>query len=146
MDRFFTFFFIPHPVKSHVVCPGDGGVIGIGELGAEDGLAATALGRTDQIEGVVLLSADRHRSDLLVTRRPRAYDLYEFTSSKLTNHHTHRTIDEKDGALFSYNKKCSFGLVTIDTTLADPEITYQIITLDNELIHTFRLWRSQLRA
>jgi alkaline phosphatase D len=98
----------------------------------------------NRIEGVLLLSADRHRSDLLVTRRPQGYDLYEFMSSKLTNHHTHKTIDERDGALFSYNKKCSFGLVTIDTTRADAEITYEIHTLDNERIHTFRLRRSQL--
>ena len=98
-----------------------------------------------KIEGVVLLSADRHRSDVLITKQTEGYDLYEFMSSKLTNHHTHGTIGIKDGALFSYNKKCSFGLVTIDSTKADPEILYEILSIDKELIHSFRLRLSQLQ-
>ncbi len=86
----------------------------------------------EKIEGVVLLSADRHRSDLLVTYRPQGYDLYEFMSSRLTNHHRHGEIDEREGALFSYNKKCSFGLVTIDTRPDDPCILYRIVSIDRE--------------
>lgn len=100
----------------------------------------------NKIEGVVLLSADRHRSDVLVTRREQGYDLYEFMSSKLTNHHTHKEIDEKDGALFSYNKKCSFGLVEVDTTAADPTVKYQVISIDKESIHEITIRLSQLKS
>ncbi len=98
----------------------------------------------NKIEGVMLMSADRHRSDVLVTRRKKGYDLYEFMSSRLTNVHTHGRAGPKDGALFSYNKKCSFGLVTFDTTKDDPEVLYQIINIDNDEIHQFRLRRSQM--
>ncbi|MCA9199621.1 MAG: alkaline phosphatase D family protein [Planctomycetales bacterium] len=98
-----------------------------------------------RIEGVLLLSADRHRSDLLVTRRPGSYDLYEFMSSKLTNHHTHAEINQDQGALFSYNDKCSFGLVTVDTRADDPVIQYEIKTIDNESVFTFSLSASQLQ-
>ena len=65
-------------------------------------------------EGVLLMSADRHRSDLWKIERPDNYPLYEFNSSRLTNQHVHK---EMDAAIFSYNKKQSFGTVDIDTTL-----------------------------
>ena len=95
----------------------------------------------NRIEGVILLSADRHRSDIWKIKRPKGYDLYEFESSKLTNVHTHRVMS---GALFGYNKKCSFGLLTFDTSAPEPTITHKIISIDNELIHTFSLSRSRL--
>jgi len=95
----------------------------------------------NQIDGVFLISADRHRSDAWKIERENGYDLYEFESSKLTNIHTHKIMP---GAMFGYNKKCSFGLLTFDTTKTDPEVTYQIISIDNELIWEFTLKKSQL--
>jgi alkaline phosphatase D len=46
--------------------------------------------------------------------------------------------------MFGYNQKCSFGLLTFDTTKTDPEVTYQIISIDDELIREFSLKKSQL--
>jgi len=92
-------------------------------------------------DGVILISADRHRSDVWKIERANGYDLYEFESSKLTNVHTHKLMP---GALFGYNEKCSFGLLWFDTTLPDPQVTYQIINLDNEVVHTLELMASQL--
>jgi alkaline phosphatase D len=96
---------------------------------------------TNQIDGVILISADRHRSDAWKIERKDGYDLYEFESSKLTNIHTHNIMPD---AMFSYNKKCSFGLLTFDTTKLDPEVIYQIISIDDEVIWKFSLKRSQL--
>jgi alkaline phosphatase D len=96
---------------------------------------------SNKIDGVILISADRHRSDAWKIERENGYDLYEFESSKLTNIHTHKIMP---GALFGYNRKCSFGLLTFDTTKTDPEVTYQIISIDNELIWEFTLRKSQL--
>ncbi len=95
----------------------------------------------NKIDGVLLLSADRHRSDAWKIERPRGYALYEFESSKLTNVHTHGPMK---GALFSYNAKCSFGLLDFDTTKTDPEVTYRVINIDNEVIHTLKLTKTQL--
>jgi alkaline phosphatase D len=95
----------------------------------------------NKIDGVILLSADRHRSDVWKIKREEGYDLYEFESSKLTNVHTHPLMS---AALFGYNKKCSFGLLSFNTELSDPQVTYRIINIDNELIHTFSLSKSQL--
>lgn len=96
---------------------------------------------SNHIDGVILISADRHRSDAWKIERENGYDLYEFESSKLTNIHTHKIMPS---AMFGYNKKCSFGLLTFDTTKTDPEVTYQIISIDDELVWEFSLKKSQL--
>lgn len=96
----------------------------------------------EKIDGVILLSADRHRSEARIIKREIGYKLYEFESSKLTNIHTHGLIP---GEIFGYNKKCSVGLLKFDTTLDDPRITYDIVNIDNELIHTLTLKKSMLR-
>jgi len=94
-----------------------------------------------RIEGIILLSADRHRSDHWVTERHGCYPLHEFESSKLTNIHTHQAIQ---GALFSYNEKCSFGLLHFDTGRSDPEVYCQFINIDDEQVYRFLVKRSQL--
>ncbi|MCP4609948.1 MAG: tetratricopeptide repeat protein [Planctomycetes bacterium] len=98
---------------------------------------------SNKIDGVILISADRHRSDIWKIERPQGYDLYEFESSKLTNIHTHKIMP---GSLFGYNKKCSFGRLQFDTSIPDPQVTYKIISIDNEVIYTFSLKKSQLTS
>lgn len=95
----------------------------------------------NKISGVLLLSADRHRSDAWKIRRPNGYDFYEFESSKLTNMHTHAIMP---GAIFSYNKKCSFGQLDFNTTVEDPIVTFRIFSIENEEIHRLTVYKSQL--
>jgi len=95
----------------------------------------------NKIPGVILLSADRHRSDVWKLKRSVGYPLYEFETSRLTNQHVHAPME---GALFSYNKKQAFGLLTFDTRKDDPEVTYRIFTIDGEEVHSITLRRSQL--
>lgn len=95
----------------------------------------------NEIEGVFLLSADRHRSDAWKIERKGDYPLYEFMSSRLTNHHVHPLRPQ---ALFGYNEKQSFGLLNFDTTLPDPVVTYKIISIDNEIIHTLTIKKSEM--
>jgi alkaline phosphatase D len=95
----------------------------------------------NRIDGVILLSADRHRSDVWRIDREASYPLYEFESSRLTNVHVHGLIP---GALFGYNKKCSFGRLTFDTTKDDPRVTYDILSIDNELVHSFTVRKSEI--
>jgi alkaline phosphatase D len=96
-----------------------------------------------KIGGVILLSADRHRTDVYKIERPDGYDLYEFETSKLTNDHTHSTKKE---ALFSYNKGNYFGLLSFDFTKSNPEVTFQCITMDKKSVYSLTLKRSQLQA
>ena len=100
---------------------------------------------SEEIEGVVLMSADRHRSDAWKISRPNGYDLYEFNSSRLTNQHIHEAM-EKRGAIFSYNDPQSFGLVTFDTTLDDPEVTYEVVNIDGQKPHSITVKRSKLQG
>ncbi len=95
----------------------------------------------ERVEGVVLLAADRHRSDIWKITRPDAYPLYEFMSSRLTNIHTHKVMEQ---SMFGYNSKCSFGLLSFDTTLKDPSLTYHIHSIDDEPVHQHTLRLSQL--
>jgi len=95
----------------------------------------------NRIDGVILLSADRHRSDAWKIERKNDYPLYEFESSRLTNQHFHELMP---GALFGYNEKQSFGLLTFDTTLPDPAVTYQVVSIDNEIVHELTITRSEI--
>ena len=95
----------------------------------------------NNIKGVLLMSADRHRSDLWKIERSNDYPLYEFNSSRLTNQHVHKTMDE---AIYSYNAKQSFGTVDFDTDAGDPKATYSINSIDGEQIFKFTIKRSQL--
>ena len=91
--------------------------------------------------GVLLMSADRHRSDLWKIQREGMYPLYEFNSSRLTNQHVH---PEMAAAEFSYNKKQSFGIVEFDTTASDPTVEYRIINIDGKQIHSRQIARSEI--
>lgn len=95
-----------------------------------------------QIEGVVLISADRHRSDAWKIERPGAYDLHDFSSSKLTNGMSHPLMK---GSLFGYNEKCSAGSLIFDTRADDPTVTYRIINIDGDVMNTLTLSASQLK-
>jgi alkaline phosphatase D len=95
----------------------------------------------NKVEGVALLSADRHRSDVWRIERPDGYPLYEFESSRLTNEQLHPVMP---GSVFGYNEKQSFGLLTFDTTQSDPTVTYEIYSIDNELVYTLEVKQSEL--
>jgi alkaline phosphatase D len=95
----------------------------------------------NRIDGVILLSGDRHRSEAWKIDRPNAYPLYDFLSARLTN------VDNADlvpGPLFAYNEKCTFGLLSIDTTASDPTVTFQIINIDGEKVYTLQIAKSEL--
>jgi alkaline phosphatase D len=95
----------------------------------------------NKIEGVILISADRHRSDAWKIERENGYPLYEFESSRLTNQHYHPLVE---GALFGYNKKQSFGWLVFDTQADDPQVTFNIVNIDNELINSKVVKKSEL--
>ncbi len=95
----------------------------------------------NKINGVILISADRHRSDAWKFERENAYPLYEFESSRLTNQHFHELIPE---ALFGYNEKQSFGYLTFDLTQSDPTISFEIYSIDDEMINSITLKLSEI--
>lgn len=97
-----------------------------------------------KIPGVVILSADRHRSDAykVDTEIEGMYRLFEFSSSRLTNQHVHKIIDH---SLFGYNAKQSFGRVDFDLTAEDPTVKYTIINIEGKEIHDLTVKLSQLQ-
>jgi alkaline phosphatase D len=97
----------------------------------------------NRVDGVLLLSADRHRSDAWEIDRPGGYSLYDVCSSRLTNIHTHECVP---GPIFCYNEKCSFGLMEFDTKAADPQLTITIVNIDGQVVHTLALKHSELES
>ncbi len=97
----------------------------------------------ERVPGLVLLSADRHRSDAykIDTGIEGMYPLYEFSSSRLTNEHVHKIMDS---SLFGYNAKQSFGRVDFDLEADDPTVTYTIINIDGEAMHSLEVKLSEL--
>ncbi len=85
------------------------------------------------VSGVVFLSSDRHRSEAWAIERESGYAFRDLLSGQLTNVHTHPI---EPGALFSYNDKDSFGLLTFETEGQDPRVTYRIFSIDDELVET----------
>lgn len=81
----------------------------------------------NKITGILLLSADRHRTDAWKIERENDYPLYEFMSSKLTNIHTHELMSE---AIIAYNEECSFGKLEFD--FQENKIVFEIININNE--------------
>lgn len=92
--------------------------------------------------GVLLLSADRHRSDLWRIEREGSYPLFEMNSSRLTNEHKHVVMKK---AIFSYNATPSFGLVDVDTRAVDPVVTYRVVTLEGERVYEHAFQARDLR-
>ncbi|MCY3968667.1 MAG: alkaline phosphatase D family protein [Acidobacteria bacterium] len=95
------------------------------------------------VTGVVLLSSDRHRSEAWAIERESGYAFHDLLSGQLTNIHTHPV---EPGALFSYNLKDSFGLLTFETAGEEPRVTYEIYSIDDELIETLVISHSDLAA
>lgn len=99
---------------------------------------------SEKIDGVFLVAADRHRTDLRTTERPNGYTLYEFESSRLTNRHTHKVI-ETPGLIWGYSQTCSFGLMRFDTTTENPTVIFECVTIDGEIEETYTLPVSRLK-
>ncbi len=98
----------------------------------------------NRIEGVFLISADRHRTDLRKTERPDGCDFFEFESSRLTNRHTHGVV-KTPGLIWGYNKTCSFALMRFDTLGDSPSVTFECISIDGDVIHRHTLLASELK-
>lgn len=93
------------------------------------------------ISGVVLLSGDRHRTDIRKITRPNGYTLYDWENCRLTNEIVHAV---EPGALFGYNDKQTFGLLSFDTKAADPSVTFSAYSIDDEKVFAMTLHLSEL--
>ncbi|MDF2377434.1 MAG: alkaline phosphatase D family protein [Verrucomicrobiales bacterium] len=95
---------------------------------------------TENIKGVFLVAADRHRTDLRRIDREQGYPLFEFMSSRLTNKHVHPVV-KTPGLIWGYNETCSFGLMEFDTTADDPQVRFRCLDIygDEQYSHVLKL-------
>ena len=94
-----------------------------------------------KIDGVLLISGDRHRSDIWKIERPGGYPLYEFVSAKVTNEHTHKTFDN---AVWSYNEGNFWGQLNFDLRPDDPVMTFKCVDISGDVVKEFPIPLSQL--
>jgi len=89
--------------------------------------------RKTRAAGVIVVSGDRHWSELSVTHQDVDYPLYDLTSSSFNQIHPRGTPTENR---FRANPKTyhreNFGLIEIDWELSDPVISMEIRDIDNE--------------
>jgi alkaline phosphatase D len=95
----------------------------------------------ERIPGVILISADRHRTDVYKVDYEGCYPLYEFETSRLTNNHSHRT---REKAIWSYNRGNFFGMLDFNLEPDDPTVTFRCITAEDEEPYSLTLKRSDL--
>jgi alkaline phosphatase D len=98
----------------------------------------------ENIEGVLLIAADRHRIDLRKTERPNAYALYEFVSGRLTNKHVHSVV-KTDGLIWGYNKTCGYCLLRFDTRKKTPQIKLEAYDNKGKLLFAQKILASDLK-
>ena len=95
----------------------------------------------NKISGVVLISGDRHRTDIRKIERPNGYTLYDWQNCQLTNVHT---APLEGGSIFEYNAKNIFGIVKFDTRLPDPKVTFEPMSIDDEKLYSMTLSINEL--
>lgn len=95
----------------------------------------------NKIDGVVLISGDRHRSDIWRIERPSGYPLFEFVSAKVTNEHTHKTFPN---AVWSYNEGNFWGQLGFDFNPEDPVFTFSCVDSSGDVVKEFPLKLSEL--
>ncbi len=102
---------------------------------------------SQKIDGVVLLSADRHRVDIRKIKRPEGYDFVEIMSSRLTNVHTHGLVEDAKGSefVYGYNKTPAFAKITFDTAAKTAAIHCEIIDIEGKTHYEYQVDAAQLR-
>ncbi len=97
----------------------------------------------ESIEGVLLISADRHRIDLRKIKRPKGYDFYEFVSGRLTNRHVHPVV-RTEGLLWGYNDTCGFCLLRFDTRKRTPQVLLEAYDSTGKILHQRKILAKNL--
>ena len=94
-------------------------------------------------EGVIFLSGDVHYSEISKLNSPGMYPIYDFTSSGITStwHFATPNKNRIEGPVMDNH----FGLVTIDWTLANPMITFEVIDVTGNRRFDYAVPLSTLR-
>lgn len=103
--------------------------------------------KASKAEGVILLSGDRHWSEVSRLVRTGEYPLYEFTSSSLNQLHKRGTpTANRFRALPATFHRENYGRLLVDWELDDPELRVEIVDLEGNIRIGKRLFLSELRG
>jgi alkaline phosphatase D len=90
-------------------------------------------------DGVLFITGDTHRAQFSKLAGPAPYPLWELNSSGLTENYPYAAPDKN--RLGGFYAEDNYGLILIDWTKPDPDITMEIRNVENELVmqNTIRL-------
>jgi alkaline phosphatase D len=104
------------------------------------------LGKTNA-NGVVIVSGDRHWSELSVEKGLAPYPVYDLTSSSLNQIHSRGTpTDNPNRDISTTFHRENFGAIEIDWEAADPRLTLKIVDIEGSVVFQKALQLSHLRA
>jgi len=97
------------------------------------------------IGGVLLISGDRHGARGFRIPRPSGFEFYEFEGASLGGRRGPPPTDPKwTTQLYGISNRYAFSEFNIDATLPDPQVTFNLIGDDGNIIYTTTLTRSRL--
>lgn len=96
----------------------------------------------NNINGVLLLSGDRHRHGVWKIDRLAGYDFYEFVSSRLTNEHNHGCVD--DSECLECHQGRGFGLLRFEFGEPVPTVIYELWSDNNVKLFSFAVTRDEM--
>ena len=77
--------------------------------------------------GVVFISGDVHWGELSKMENDGAYPIYDITSSGITE--VWETVEPNKNRIGEVVRENNFGMITIDWTKSDPELTFQLFDI-----------------
>jgi len=97
-------------------------------------------------QGVVVISGDRHWSELSVERELAPYPVYDLTSSSINQIHPRGTPTENTNRDLpdTYHRE-NYGALLIDWEAPDPALTMQIVDIEAAVVMRKTIQLSQLR-
>jgi alkaline phosphatase D len=98
-----------------------------------------------KIPGVLLISGDRHGARGFRIPRPSGFEFYEFEPACLGGRSGPPAKSDKwDTQLYGFSNTFAFGEFTVDSSKADPTVTYRLIQASGKLLYELTLKRSEL--
>jgi alkaline phosphatase D len=98
----------------------------------------------NNIQGVLLISGDRHGARGFTIPRPSGFKFYEFEGASLGGRGGPSAKTGLENRLYVVKGEYAFSEFTFDTKKKDPTVTFRLISEDGNILHELDLKRSEL--
>jgi len=99
----------------------------------------------NRLSGVVFLSGDIHRTEVIKVPRPNNYPLYDITCSSITAGVSNYKLNENPYRIGGSLQENNFTKVSVSGSKNERQLKFEFITIDGAVKSTFQLSESELR-